>query len=294
MPKEQYNPKLENLPPVDSAYPPVIEINHRQKAAIFMSLLLQNGADMPLSQLPGDLQTDLTHQMAQLRLVDQKILKAVIDEFTRELNSIGLSASGGLESTLTLLEGKISKSTINQLRKDAGVQLVANHWARIKALKTSDLLPFVQNESVEVSAVIMSKLDVQKAAEILSQLPGDQARSISYAISMTDNVTPASMDRIGQNLITQMDNQPERVFEKSPAERIGMILTVTSQKIREEVLSGLGKTNQAFADMVRQSVFTFDDISKRLSAKDIPQIIRSINHEDLVKGLSHAKTQKFI
>lgn len=291
MPEEQYNQKLENLPPVGSAYPPVIEINHRQKAAIVVSLLLQNGADMPLSQLPGDLQTDLTHQMAQLRLVDQKTLKAVIDEFTRELNSIGLSASGGLESTLTLLEGKISKSTINQLRKDAGVQLVANPWARIKALKTSDLLPFVQNESVEVSAVIMSKLDVQKAAEILSQLPGDQARSISYAISMTDNVTPASMDRIGQSLIAQMDNQPERVFEKSPAERIGMILTVTSQKIREEVLSGLGKTNQAFADMVRQSVFTFDDISERLSAKDIPQIIRSIDHEDLVKGLSHAKTQ---
>ena len=291
MPEEQYNQKLENLPPVGSAYPPVIEINHRKKAAIVVSLLLQNGADMPLSQLPGDLQTDLTHQMAQLRLVDQKTLKAVIDEFTRELNSIGLSASGGLESTLTLLEGKISKSTINQLRKDAGVQLVANPWARIKALKTSDLLPFVQNESVEVSAVIMSKLDVQKAAEILSQLPGDQARSISYAISMTDNVTPASMDRIGQSLIAQMDNQPERVFEKSPAERIGMILTVTSQKIREEVLSGLGKTNQAFADMVRQSVFTFDDISERLSAKDIPQIIRSIDHEDLVKGLSHAKTQ---
>ena len=46
------------------------------------------------------------------------------------------------------------------------MQLVANPWARIKALKTSDLLPFVQNESVEVSAVIMSKLDVQKAAEI--------------------------------------------------------------------------------------------------------------------------------
>ena len=204
MPEEQYNQKLENLPPVGSAYPPVIEINHRKKAAIVVSLFLQNGADMPLSQLPGDLQTDLTHQMAQLRLVDQKTLKAVIDEFTRELNSIGLSASGGLESTLTLLEGKISKSTINQLRKDAGVQLVANPWARIKALKTSDLLPFVQNESVEVSAVIMSKLDVQKAAEILSQLPGDQARSISYAISMTDNVTPASMDRIGQSLIAQM------------------------------------------------------------------------------------------
>ena len=81
-----------------------------------MSLLLQNGADMPLSQLPGDLQTDLTHQMAQLRLVDQKTLKAVIDEFTRELNSIGLSASGGLENTLTLLEIMCVRYTILYLK----------------------------------------------------------------------------------------------------------------------------------------------------------------------------------
>ena len=96
MPEDQYYQKLENLPPVGSAYPPVIEINHRQKAAIVVNLLRQNGADMPLSQLPGDLKTDLTHQITQLRLVDQKTLKAVTVEFTHKLNSIGLSASGGV------------------------------------------------------------------------------------------------------------------------------------------------------------------------------------------------------
>ena len=288
MPEEQYNQDRKSTPPMGSAYPSTSDINHRQKAAIVVSLLLQNGADMPLSRLPSDLQTDLTHQMAQLRLVDQKTLKCVIDEFTQELDAIGLSTIGGLENTLTLLEGKISKSTIQQLCKDAGVQLVVNPWARIKALKTSELLPFIQKESVEVSAVLISKLDVQKAAEILAQLPGEQARSISYAISMTDNITPASSERIGQSLIAQMENRPERVFEKPPAERIGMILTVTSQQIRDEVLSGLGKTNPALAEMVRKSMFIFEDISKRLSAKDIPQIIKSIEHEDVVKALAYA------
>ena len=93
--------------------------------------------------------------MAELRLVDQKTLKSVIDEFTRELDAIGLSAVGGLENALTLLEGKISQSTIHHLRKDAGVELVVNPWARIKALNTSELRPFVQKESLEVSAVLI-------------------------------------------------------------------------------------------------------------------------------------------
>ena len=291
MPEEQHDQDNHNMPLVGATHPSALDINHRQKAAIVVSLLLQNGADMPLSRLPSDLQTDLTHQMAELRLVDQKTLKSVIDEFTRELDAIGLSAVGGLENALTLLEGKISQSTIHQLRKDAGVELVVNPWARIKALNTSELLPFVQKESLEVSAVLISKLDIQKAAEILAQLPGEHARGISYAISMTDNITPASSERIGQSLIAQLDNRPERVFEKSPVERIGMILTVTSQKIRDEVLSGLSQTNPELSDLVRKSMFTFDNISERLSAKDIPQIVRSIDHEDVVKGLAYAKEQ---
>lgn len=268
-----------------------IGIDRQQKAAIVVSLLLQDGVDMPLSRLPNDLQTDLTHQMAQLRLVDQQTLDGVVEEFTRELNAIGLSITGGLENTLNLLDGKIDKVTINQLRKDAGVQLVANPWARIKTLETSELLEFVKNESIEVSAVLISKLDVQKAAEILSQIPGEQARSISFAISMTDNVTFGAIERIGQSLIAQMENKPERAFDKSPAERVGLILTVAAPRIRDEVLSGLGKTNPDFADLVRQSLFMFDDIAERISAKDIPQIIKRIDQEDVVKALAHAKAE---
>lgn len=114
MPEEQQNQDNQNMPLVGATHPSALDINHRQKAAIVVSLLLQNGADMPLSRLPSDLQTDLTHQMAELRLVDQKTLKSVIDEFTRELDAIGLSAVGGLENALTLLEEKISQSTIHQ------------------------------------------------------------------------------------------------------------------------------------------------------------------------------------
>lgn len=289
MQEEQHKQELGIRPSKDALLQPDSGMDRQQKAAIVVSLLLQDGVDMPLSRLPSELQTDLTHKMAQLRLVDQQTLDGVVEEFTRELSAIGLSITGGLEHTLNLLDGKIDKLTINQLRKDAGVQLVANPWARLKALETADLLAFVKNESVEVSAVLISKLEVQKAAEILAQIPGDQARSISYAISMTDNVTSGAIDRIGQSLIAQMDNRPESAFDKTPAERVGLILTVAAPKIRDEVLQGLGKTNPEFADMVRKSLFMFDDIAERISAKDIPQFIKSINQDDVVKALAHAQ-----
>ena len=289
MPEQQSTDDFGNQSSKD--FQPNLEngIDRQQKAAILVSLLLQDGVDMSLSRVPSDLQTDLTHQMAQLRLVDQQTLDSVVHEFTNELSSIGLSITGGLEQTLTLLDGKIDKGTINQLRKDAGVQLVANPWARLTALERNNLLQIVQNETVEVSAVLLSKLDVEKAAELLTKIPGTLARSISYAISMTDDITFDAIERIGQSLIAQLDNRPDRVFDKSPAERVALILTVAAPKIRKEVLVGLGKANPEFAELVRTSLFIFDDIATRVSAKDIPQVIKNIDYEQLVKALAHAK-----
>ncbi|WP_428983607.1 hypothetical protein [Psychrosphaera aquimarina] len=43
------------------------------------------------------------------------------------------------------------------------------------------LLPILENESIEVAAVLLSKIDVARAAELLGKLPGPQARRITYA-----------------------------------------------------------------------------------------------------------------
>ena len=68
-----------------ATHPSSMGINHWQRPAIIVSLLLQNGADMLLLRFPSDLQTDKTHQMTGVRLVDQKTIKLVINEFKREL-----------------------------------------------------------------------------------------------------------------------------------------------------------------------------------------------------------------
>ena len=59
------------------------------------------------------------------------------------------------------------------------------------------LRPVVENESTEVAAVVLSKLNVPKAAELLGAIPGPRAREITYAVSQTNGVTPSAFNRIG-------------------------------------------------------------------------------------------------
>ena len=129
----------------------------------------------------------------------------------------------------------------------------------------------------------------QKAAGILGALSGEHARRISHAISMTASVTPEAVDRIGQSLVAQMDDRPERAFDKSPADRVGAILTATSENIREEVLKGLDETDPDFAKLVREAIFTFKDIPRRIAPQDIAKAFRPVAQKNLVAALSYAK-----
>lgn len=264
-------------------------ISRRAKAAIVVRLLLNEGADIPLEDLPEDLQEALTHQMGAMRVVDRDTLGAVVAEFAEEVERIGLSFPSGIAGALDALDGKINRQTAIRLRKEAGVRRWGDPWARLKSLGVAELLPVLENESIEVAAVMLSKLPVALSAELLGRLPGPQARRITYAVSLTGAVTPDAVDRIGLSLATQLDAQPLRAFDSDPVARVGAILNSSTTFTRDDVLTGLDETDQGFADAVRKAIFTFANIPARIARRDIPRVLREVEQSRLVIALAGAE-----
>ncbi|NSX55462.1 flagellar motor switch protein FliG [Parasulfitobacter algicola] len=264
-----------------------LSLTRKQKAAIVVRLLISDGADLKLSELPEDLQAQLTLQMGAMTHIDHDTLAAVAGEFAEELEAVGLSFSGGVAGALSLLDGKISSKTAAKLRKDAGVTR-GNPWERIIGLGNDRLLPVLQDESIEIAAVVLSKLKVNKAAELLGMLPGERARRITYAVSMTSAVTPDAVERIGHSLADQLDAQPERAFDDDPVERVGAILNYSQSATRDDVLKGLDETDAGFAEMVRKAIFTFGNIPERIDPRDIPKITKNVEASVLITALGGA------
>jgi flagellar motor switch protein FliG len=152
------------------------------------------------------------------------------------------------------------------------------------------LLPIFENEATEIAAVVMSRLEVPHAAEVLSLLPGDRARRITYAMSQTGAVTPDTVDRIGLSLAAQLDAQPPRAFEDGPEKRVGAILNFSSSETRDSLLSALEGEDQDFADRVRKTIFTFKDIPARISPLDVAKFTRAVDQSQLVMALAHAQS----
>jgi flagellar motor switch protein FliG len=277
-----------NMPGVPSRRGRRPALNQQQKAAIIVRLLLSEGGNLPLASMPEDLQASLTTELGRMRSVDRDTLAAVIEEFTEELDSIGLSFPGGIEGALGVLDGHISPSTSARMRREAGVAAKGDPWERISGLDIERLVPLLLEESVEVGAVMLSKLSVSTAAKLLERVPGDRARQISYAIQQTAEIGPETVRRIGLSLSAQLEAVPIRAFESEPVQRVGAILNSSLAATRDIVLAGLEATDKVFADQVKRAIFTFSNIPSRLAVRDVSKAIRGVDQEMLVTALSAA------
>ncbi|MCG7521317.1 flagellar motor switch protein FliG [Ruegeria sp. Ofav3-42] len=263
-------------------------LSSRQKAAVVVRLLLNEGADIPLEELPDDLQEKLTHQLGQMGLVDRVTLDSVAQEFAEALDGIGLSFPHGLAGALDAVSDKIAPATAARLRKEAGVRQVGDPWQRLREIPTEDLAEMAQAESTEIAAVMLSKLETPKAAQLLGHLPGPVARRITYAVSKTANVTPEAVERIGWSLAAQLDRRPATAFSDGPGARVGAILNQSAASTRDGLLTALDEEDTDFAAIVRQSIFTFAHIPARILPRDVPAILRSVDQADLVTALAGA------
>lgn len=264
-------------------------LSHRQKAAVIVRLLASEGLELPLSGLTDEMQTVLTGQLAQMRAIDRATLAEVIEEFCDALEGVGLTFPQGLDDALSLLDGQLSASAAGRLRRMIQHSGRADPWARIAALPAEALLPILLDESAEIGAVVLSKLSVAAAADLLGKLPGDRARRLAYAVSLTGNVAPETVQRIGSVLIQQLDAHPSRAFDHGPVERMGAILNHSAAGVRDAVLNGLADEDEDFAYQVRKAIFTFPLIPERISATDIPKVLRNIDLGTLTIALSAAQ-----
>ena len=260
----------------------------RQKAAVIVRYLLTEGTSVPLAALPEHTQAALAEQMGQMRLIDRATLDDVVAEFLTELDSVGLAFPGGIEGALSMMDGHISHSAAQRLRRMSSTSSKIDPWERITALPPDRLLPILLHEAAEVGAVMLSKLPVGKAADLLGKLPGERARRVAYAVSMTGNVDPETVRRIGAALLAELDNQPPRAFDQGPVERVGAILNVSPALTRDDVLIGLEAEDADFAAEVRKAIFTFVHIPARLNPRDTPKITRLVDQPVLVTALAAA------
>lgn len=265
--------------------------NARRKAAMILQLVLSEGRRLPLDRLPEEVQVALTREITALNLVDRDTLDSVAQEFLSQLDAVAMSAPDGMDEVLNRLDGQLSPGAAARLKEEAERLSGADPWPRVLALTPEQLKPIMESESIEVCAVLLSKLPVARAAEVVGLVSGERARCVSHAVSRTRNIGPTAVRRIGESLAVAYGRPPQPAFSSGPGARVGAILNSSRPATREEVLKGLDEDDPEFAEEVRRAIFTFDDMPERMRPQDVPKIPRIVDQADLVTALAGGLSQ---
>lgn len=262
------------------------KLTQSQKAAVIVRLLALEGEKLDLTSLPEDLQATLAEHIGSMKMIDRSTLDTVVLEFIAALEQMGVAFPGELENAIQLLDGQISGSAADKLRRKAQFDVNSDPWQRLMAAPVEHLISISRHESPEVCAVLVSKLAVSKGADYLSRLPGDRARRIAHAISLTENVDPATVRRIGAALVAELSSVPQKAFTAEPATRVGAILNYSPSATRDQLLGGLEQDDADFAELVRKAIFTFAHIPARIAPRDLGLVMRQVEQPVLVTALA--------
>lgn len=260
----------------------------RQKAAVVVRMMLSDGADMDLSQLPAELQALLAQEMAGMDLIDRDTCDAVLTEFCDQLEQVGVTFPGSIDGTLDFLGGHLSAETANRLRRMAAMNGAADPWDRIAALTAPQLAELARAEAVEVVAVMFSRLPVARASEVFALLDAELARQIAYAMSLTGGIEAPALRRIGLALMRAIDALPQPALDTQPVEKVGAILNLAPALTRDTVLAGLDQDDALFAGQVRKAIFTWASIPRRIDPRDIPRIVRAVDGLTIARAMAGA------
>lgn len=263
-------------------------LTRRGKAALIVRLLVGDGQSLSLAEMPEDTQIALAREMGKLGSIDKDTIDQVVGEFADQLEKIGLGPAGGVAKVIDGLAGLLSPDVAERMRDEARNGPPPDPWDYVLSLDLSELKQIMESETVETSAVILSRLPVAKAAPLLGLLPGERARRIAFGVSQIGAIAPQTVALIGGGLAKAYTRPAQSAFPDDPSQRIGDILNAATASTRDDLLADIASNDPVFAEKVRRAIFTFADIPTRINGVDISKILRGVEGKDLATALAFA------
>jgi flagellar motor switch protein FliG len=259
------------------------------RAAILLLALGEEDAAQVLRHLGAkDLQR-VGAAMAQLSAVSREEVSSVLSTFSSSVEqqtSLGVGTDEYLRKVLnTALGADKAGGVINRiLRGRSGRGLEALKWMEAKAV--GELL---RNEHPQIIAIVLSYLDSDQAAQVLTQLPEAMRGEILMRIATLDGVHPTALNELDEVLEKQFSgNGAGKTASgfggpKAAAEILNLVGTAQEGKIMAQI----AKVDEPLSQKLQDLMFVFEDLTD-VDDRGMQELLREVPGDKLIIALKVA------
>lgn len=227
----------------------------------------------------------ITLEIANLSRVDKETRDEVLEEFLLMTQAQQYMLEGGVDYARELLEKTVGHHKAMEIIKRLKEQVKVKPFTFVRHTDPKQLVNIIGREHPQTIALILSYLDSQQAALVLSELPGEMRSDIARRIALMDRTSPEILIEVEKVLKDKLSTVVQQDFTQAGGvDTLVNILNRVDRGTEKLILEELEKEDAELADEIRQRMFIFEDIIT-LDDASIQRVIREVDSKDLAKAL---------
>lgn len=261
----------------------------RDKAAALMLALSPEKVGKIFSHLNDEEIRQVCQSMTNLGLIEATSVEYVIQEFTSMMLR-GAGVLGSFDNTKRLLEKVLSPEQIDSILSGMKGTTIGM-WERLVHVNEDTLANFLKNEHPQTVAVVLSKIQTEHSARIMSHFSDELAIDVMLRMLNTTAIKRDVLDEVERSLkIEFMDDLTRTSRYSNPYETLAEIFNSFDRGTEKRLMSNLENSNAEAAEKVKSLMFTFADLI-RVDKSGIQVLIREADKTVLALALKGANEQ---
>lgn len=272
---------LENVKPLFD----VGKLDGVEKAAILLLSLSEEDAAQILKHLEPKQVQKVGLAMAQMTDLNQAKISAVHRLFIEQIqnfSTIGFQSEEFIKRALTAALGEEKAANlIDQIVLGGG----AKGLDSLKWMDSKQVANIIRNEHPQIQTIVLSYLEPEQSAEILSQFPEKVRLDLTMRIANLEEVQPAALQELNEIMEKQFAGQAgAQTAKMGGLKAAANILNYMDTNIEGQLMDSIREHDEEMAQQIQDLMFVFENLID-VDDRGIQTLLREIQQDVLMKAL---------
>ncbi len=262
----------------------------QRAATVIIALGVERASALYKHMEPDDVE-QLTLEVAKMGFLGSEQTEEILYEFYQLCRTNRAVTEGGLEYARTVLEKAYGPQTADELLGKVTKSLQNRNFSFMEKADDKSLYSALQNERPQTIALVLSYVEPDKAAGVISQL--DEKRQIQVVESMAkiESVSPVAVKIIEAEMRKKFSNIVTNANVKvGGIDYVADVMNNIDRASEKNIFDGLSAYDQELADEIRKRMFVFEDIIT-MDDRSVQRFVRDCDPRDLVLALKTANEE---
>ena len=259
-----------------------------EKAAILLLSLSEEDAAQILKHLEPKQVQKLGGEMAKIEDMTQPKITAVHKHFIEEIqnySTIGFQSQDFVKRALTAALGEDKAANlIDQILMGSG----AKGLDSLKWMDSKQVASIIRNEPPQIQTIVLSYLEPEQSAEILSQFPEKVRLDLLMRIANLEEVQPAALQELNEIMEKQFAGQAgTQAAKMGGLKSAADIMNYLDTSIEGQLMDAIREQDEEMSQQIQDLMFVFDNLID-VDERGIQAILREVNQDSLLKAIKGA------